>query len=538
MNFDLTTTGTEQPPAFNSVESCREWLAGLPATNAAQTQSLLLNQLVLLHRFSLPETTRYTIIETLLAPVCEAQEDTLKKFVGRALPLAPPEQAALDGALAIWHAMAQGYLRCFEACRAGDSSHDAKTAAIGQRIFALFADWQVTLYRGNQLPEPGYWKELHRVFAILEQKKLLLTAVHDPVRLGSTPTRPLAAYAECHLLHSSHPYELPTRHLTWVARWARRWSIKVELLTAPPEDIRNRAMPLWFDLESDQATSYSPRPSPGGRWLETTELRKSIAARIGLLEQGRSPVDLQLGDDVTQPTAGQILNRLLTRWCKGGLPRRPGGQPAAGDCQLVTGMAAAHVHFSGSTAVDGSLRDDATLRREQEQYLMFGTRGHHAAKTTALTGAPIEKWKVADDWRLLDETTLGLRITRPLKDGARIAAGTLVAIKLPAAGDFVLGNARWVLRENSQTLALGIQILQGAPRFISLRPTDTPGSSALKPGFLLPAAQEAASILAPVGSFRIGRELEVRVADQTLIIKLAQLLDRGSDFERCTYQLN
>jgi hypothetical protein len=414
---------------------------------------------------------------------------------------------------------------------------------VGERIFALFADWQIALYRGGQLPEPGYWKELNRVFAVLEQKKLLTAAVHDPARHGSTPTRPLAAYAECHLLHCANPFELSPRHLTWAARWARRWGIKIELLTAPPDDIRNRAMPLWFDIDSDRPTSYAPKPGTGGRWLETTELRKSITARLTLLEQGRSPADLQLGDDVTQPTAGQLLNRLLLRWCKGGVPRGQERRGATGSCQIITGMAAAHVQFTGGHVTGSfSVRNDSALREEQERYLMFGTRGHMAAKKTTLTGAPVEEWGVADDWRLLDESASGMRINRPAKTGARVTTGTVVAAKLPGATDFQLGTVRWVLRESADSVAVGIQLFEGPPRCVSVRATDTPGSPAFKPGFLLPAQQVKGatiptSVLAPVGSFRIGRVIELRVDGNPLSLKLAQLLDRGNDFERCTYQV-
>jgi hypothetical protein len=163
--------------------------------------------------------------------------------------------------------------------------------------------------------------------------------VNDPVRHGSAQTSALAAYAECNLLSTASPYELPARHLAWVARWARRWGAKLSLLKAPPEDIRNRAVPLWVDLASDRPATYMSRNRPGGRWLETTELRKSLLARIALLEQGRAPAELQLGEDVTQPAASQLLQRVLQRWCKGGASRRElRSRPAAAAASLPASM--------------------------------------------------------------------------------------------------------------------------------------------------------------------------------------------------------
>ena len=121
-------------------------------------------------------------------------------------------------------------------------------------------------------------------------------------------------------------------------RWAKRWGPKIVLLKAPPDDIRNRAVPLWVDIESDQPVAYMPQPSSGSRWLETTELRKSLIARITLLAQGREPAELQLGDDVTQPAATQLLQRVLQRWCRGGVSRRHERHTATADCNFIAGF--------------------------------------------------------------------------------------------------------------------------------------------------------------------------------------------------------
>jgi hypothetical protein len=538
VNFELPATGSEQSPAFRNAIECREWLGRIPLANSAQAQPILLRQLNLLHRYSLQPAERFAILDILRGPIGEVQENAARNFAAKPLPLAPPEQAALEHSLSVWHMLALGYLRCFAAlCDAADNGAAPTPALLAQRTLSVFADWQVDLCRGEQLPDADYWKKLNQVFAAAETLGIAGRAVNDPVRHGSAPTSALAAYAECNLLSTASPYELPARHLAWVARWARRWGAKLTLLKAPPEDIRNRAVPLWVDLASDRPATYVPQSSAGGRWLETTELRKSLMARIALLEQGRAPAELQLGDDVTQPAAGQLLQRVLQRWCGGGEPRRHERHAASGNCSLVAGFEAVHGHLYGRQAFCAPSRDDTTLRREREEFETFGGRRHSSEIAAKRDDVRIESWQVMDDWHLLNESAIGVRIARPLRDGVRIGAGLLVAIKVQGSPRFSLGSVRWALRGTNGSLVAGILLFPGEPRPAAIRILD-PGEkpTTWRQCFLLPeipALREPASLVVPAGTFKLDRNVEVIVDQEPRMLKLFRVLDHGIEFERC-----
>jgi hypothetical protein len=559
MNFELPATGTELTPAFLNAIACQDWLVTVPLANAVQAQAMFLRQLNLLHRFTLPATERFAILEALRGPVSDVQEDAAKKFAAKPLPFSPPEQAALESTLNVWNMLTLGYLRCFDtlcgdngghastaaltahqARCAGSKETGSRTAVLIQRTLSVFADWQVDLCRGEQLPEADYWQKLNQIFAAAETLGIATRAVNDPVRHGSAQTSALAAYAECNLLSTASPYELPARHLAWVARWARRWGAKLSLLKTPPEDIRNRAVPLWVDLGSDRPATYMPQSSTGGRWLETTELRKSLLARIVLLEQGRAPAELQLGEDVTQPAAGQLLQRVLQRWCKGGASRRELRQPASGGCSFIAGFDAVHYQLSGRKSFKAPSRDPATLRREREEFETFGAHGHRNAVTDKGNDSGIESWEVMDDWHLLDESDTGLRIKRQLKEGVRIGAGLLIAVKSKDKSNFTLGSVRWALREGNDALAAGIQLFPGEPRAASVKTMeagDTP--AAWRQAFMLPGdpiAKRSASLVLPAGTFKIDRKLEVMMEQEVRVLRLFRVLDRGAEFERCDFQ--
>ena len=537
MNFDLPVTGSEQSPAFLNAVGCKEWLVRVPLANAAQAQAILLRQLNLLHRFALPAAERLAILETLRGPLRDVQEFAAAKFAGRPLPFAPPEEAVLESTLNVWHMLALGYLRCLAEPGAGDGVVSPTPALLAQRALSVFADWQVDLCRGEQLPDAAFWKKLNQILFAAEALGIATQAVNDPARHGSAPTSALAAYAECNLLSTASPYELPLRHLAWVARWARRWGAKLVLLKIPPEDIRNRAIPLWVDLESDRPASHVPQPSGGGRWLETTELRKSLVARIALLEKGRAPAELQLGDDVTQPAAGQLLQRVLQRWCKGVAPRRHERHTATGGCSFIAGFHAVHYHLSGRQPFRAPSRDDATLRREREEFETFGDRSHRVEAVSKEDNSHIENWQVMDDWRLLNESVAGLCITRPLREGVRVGAGLLIAVKTGDSQRFTLGNVRWALREEDQSLAAGLQLFSGEARPVAVRTVESAETRGpWLQGFLLPeitAVLEPASVVVPAGTFRLDRSIEVMVDQQLRVLKLFRVLDRGIEFERC-----
>jgi hypothetical protein len=493
----------------------------------------------------MPAAQRFELLESLRATMGDVQDDMAKKFAGKPLPFTPPEQAAMEGTMAVWQAQLNGYLRCLEAAAAGDSAITAQKATVAQRALAVFADWQVDLCRGEQLPDASFWRRLHMTFAMAEKMGIAGEAVNDTARHGNTLTSALAAYGEVHLMQMASPYELPQRHLNWIARWSRRWGSKISLLAAPPTQVANLAMPLFVDLDSDRPASYMPRSGGEGRWLETSELRKSIKARLAMLEKGEQPSRLQLGEDCTQPAAGQLLQRVYQRWCKGGAPRRHERKPASGGCEFIVGIEAVHYYLSGRQPFRPPTNDDSMLRKEREELATFGGRAtHQDADYSAQHGYQVENWSILDDWQLLDQSASGLRLSRPLKSGVRVGTGQLIAVKLAGSSHFVTGSVRWALHEpdanGNPTLAVGIQLFPGTVQSVGVRPIDPGLRETYRQGLMLPAVaalNEPAAVIVPIGTFRIGRPIEIWLGEKTLQkINLVGVLDRGSEFERCTYK--
>lgn len=539
MRLDLPATGTDQPPLFLDLEQCRAWQKALPLTNPGQAQAYLARQLGLLNRFTVAADVRLQMLETLRDTIQFVQAEGAKKFSGKPLPLAEAEQAALDAVHSLWQALATGYLRCLDACLAGDAGVSAQAALVCQRTLAALADDHADQLRAGRQPDSAHWRLAHAAYAGAETLGVAAQAVADGLREGLEPTA-LAAYAEIMLLHTAGLHELTARQQAWVIRWARRWSGKLQALAAPPPEDAP-AMPLCADLESEEPAGFKPQSGPGARWLDTSGLRQSLSKRANLLAEGgeeNTPAKLGLGEDCPQPACGEVLRRVYLRWVKGGIRRRHDRHPFAGSCRFVVGVEAIHYYLSGRQAFQppGSTDHDK-LRREREEIATFGRvaprfKDDHSRNQ----GFQLESWEIAEDWAMLDQSSGGLRLVRSLQQpGGRFSIGQLVAVQPAGSSGLLLGMARWALVIGDD-LAAGIQLFPGRPSPVAVRGTGVmAGKEVYRPGFLLPpvaALNQPASIVLPPGSFKPNRIVEAWASSGTVKVKLRELLERSADFER------
>ncbi len=533
--MNTSAANGEQRPAFLDAESCRAWLAGTPLTQPVQALAQLLRQLNLLNRAEIEPGERLAILELLRKPLMQVQEEGARRFTGKPLPLVPPERAAFDAAQAVWHALLGGYVRCIESALAGNEALRDRLALLVQRGLATLAAAQFDIYRACFQPTPDHWRTLHQLFASAERAGHATTEVADAARQGKTPSSPLAVYTEVLLLHAASPHELPARHLVWVARWARRWSAKAGIAAAPPEP--GKAMPLCVDLNAKEPAGYAPATGDGARWLDTSSIRQSLKKRLGQLDGGAKPAELQLGEDCTQPACGQLLAQVYQRWCRGGTARRHERQAADGRCNLICGSDAIHYYLSGRKPFrQPGHADDEALRRERDELATFGriAEARQASDFSEQHGFQIE------EWRLLDQSPAGFQAGREAgQSGGRIGQGQLVAIRPDTSQHFLLGCVRWAMVTSEGRLLAGIRMMPGRPEPVAARVTDaTMNKEPYRPAFLLPAVpalNSPASVVIPTAHFRAGRTLDLSGGPHRQVV-LLQLVDHGLDFDRATYQ--
>ncbi len=526
---EFPSSTNDLQPAFVTVAECRQWLAQTPLTNPVQALAHFLRQINLLNRHPVEAGERFAILEALRKPLFLVQEEAARRFIGKPLPLTPPERAAYDEAQEVWQALVAGYRHCLEADLPGGTR-----AMLVERALAALSATQFNAYRAGFGPPAGHWHSLHSLYLAAEQAGVEEVPVDDPLLMGRAATSVRGVWAEALLLHAAGPHELPLRHLVWVARWARRWAAKIAVTTSPPP--AGKAVPLCVDLASADPAGYGLAEHADGRWLDTTELRQSLKRRLIGLEEGRSPIEMQLGDDCWQPACGQVLRHVYLRWAKGGAPRRHERQTVNGGCEIIAGVDAIHYFLSGRVPFrQPGFADDDALRRERDELATFG----RVARPRLDSYAEEHGYRI-ETWEVIDESHAGVLAARPHgAEGGRIAQGQLLALRPRDAQHFLLATVRWGRLAEDGGLQAGIQLLPGRPEPVAACAADLAAQrEPYRPAFLLPAIAalgQAATVVLPPGTFRGGRVIDIAGGSLSRI-RLMQLVDRGPDFDRASFE--
>jgi hypothetical protein len=471
------------------------------------------------------------MMETLREAVHFVQIEQAKRFMNRPLPMADAEKAVFEDTIELWEQMRLGYLRCLEAALARDAAMRAQAALITQRLGAYLGLKMFHHHRAYRELPPEYWRALHEAYAHAERLGVADEAVKDYLNRDIHDTSPRTSYARAVLMAMSSPHELVQRQLTFVAFLLERWAVKLEISQSPIVEEKG-VLPLVADLAGDRCPSRGDLKAAEPRFLDTRKLAKSLRNRVALLRKGESPAKLALGEDCVQPSCEQLLVFLFRQWCQ--MKPSPAAQArGAAKVQLCTEVAAIHHYISGGAARRAV--DHTKLTQQQRQELE--TLGH--IRTT-----PDEEYSnvqgfMLEDWLVEDDSPQELRLRRPAGViGKRYAHGQLVAARTADGRAFHLGQVRWLICAADGELRAGIRLMPGVPAGITLRPTGLNEKERSVYGLSLGAVaalEEPPSLVLPTGSFKAARVFEVP-GEQPSSLKVTELLERGSDFERVAYE--
>ena len=114
--------------------------------------------------------------------------------------------------------------------------------------------------------------------------------------------------------------------------------------------------------------------------------------------------------------------------------------------------------------------------------------------------------------------------------------GQLLGIRLANTKAFLLCTIKWLSVSTEFGLRIGVQILPGVPQGVGVKPsgvTTEPFTQAiLLPAFAPLKAPE--TLVTPTGWFKPKREIEV--AERGGRVRLLELVDRGADYERVSFE--
>ncbi len=581
----LPEFSSDKAPQFTTPETCKTWIKAQPIANAPQAQLRLRYQLESFNRYALPDdpaaASRLEILDQLRVPVLLVQAECAKRFTKQnlPLPLSESEQTAFGSEHALWQALSTGYLQVlrllFERSQhASLNETECDTAARAARcvLSSARSDYLFHLHAGF-LPEARFWRRLH-------QTQRLAEAMGVSQRNVANKSSAAAVYVEVLLLSMASLYQLSSKQRDQIAYWAQRWASRVSLLSHSPEDLRTPS--IVIDVLGDHPPVYAnaemtTSAESTARWLDLRDLRKTIKQRLLKLAEGSSPQALHLGDICDPPECEELLEQVYRDWCKGG---RPSNTKASGksfeSCEWVMGVDAIYQQLGGlpipsspsspsspSFPSPRSSRAATTspyqMRRSHEEIAVLGDVMRHGIENETEKGE-VESAHVAECWQVLDENLHEIFLQCPLDPQRKpLRAGQLLAVRLKhhqaqqaysmAADDraiWQLARICWVMIDLDTTqVRVAIHLFPGVPCAVQLFiPAHAETKAQTMSGLCLPDVRpldQPATVLMPLGEFSVDRVMEVRSHDDVVLampsrIRLIRRLDRGADFERCTYE--
>ncbi len=525
-DLDLPTISPDAAPEFTDASGCAKWLQTVPLINVGPAHVRLLGQLEELNAYKLAPAERLKILELMRDPVNFVQKEQAKKFSNRPAPLAPPEREILKNVHALWDALSTGYQHCVQAVaeRAGGLS----IPLVGQRVLWCSGEKMVTCYQAYQDVGEQEWRVLHRVYALVEERGKTKEEVAHPVHKGKE-TNCIETYAQVLLLDLANPGKLTPRQIELISLWLERWTRKVSIgrMSGDAAD----TAPLMVDLSGASGASHRPVEGESARVLDIGELRSDLRKRAALLRRGETPAELGLGEDVTATLADSMLVMLYRRWCEDQQSRAHPRHGASGTAQTCLGMPAIHYFVTGRAfATRGGSRPMST-----KEHMEIATLGRlatrHQDDPATTPNYPLESWQIKD------ESASGLRLERvDPAASSRLVLGQLLGIRLAGAKAFLLCAIKWLSVSTDFGLRIGVQILPGVPQGIAIRQAGASAEPHVQ-AFLLPAfapLQAPETLVTPAGWFKPKREIEA--ADREGRMRLLEVIDRGADFERASFE--
>ena len=546
IQFDLPAPDpAAKPPAFSTVKECADWLEAMPLTNSATAQLQLCKQLELLAAAAIKPAVLFDMLEAMREPFGFVQSEMAKKYVHRALPLADLELTSRNNSLLAWQAYRTAGLVCVQSLLDGARDLKSVAATVCHRALDAHARMMIDQARTNCEASAADWKILHAIYRAAEELGVESEKVKDPLSREAPVSHCMAVYAQPVLVTIGSYNEWNARQSAMVLRWLERWSTKIGITSTPPA--APVKPPVLTDTDSERggfrtaeavagapaAPDASAPPGAGVRYIDIGDMSLSIKNRVILLRKGETPVNLGLGEDCVMPHCEQQLITLYQHWCDGRVDRNAARRPSTADALVAVGLEVMHYYLSGKPFKQPGVPIELTSKQRAE----IATFGRIATRDdddfSQIHGYAMEQWQ------LRDESLAGMRMVRAQAvRGNRIAAGTLLAARPTGAKVFMLGTVRWVQWLTDDQIMAGVRAIPGTPMPVGLRPT---GINAAKEkfhqGFLVPAVEMLKtpdSVLMPAGWFKAGKVIEVH-SDKPWRITLVDLIERGPDFERCTY---
>jgi len=512
--------------------TCRRWIDTLSLTPPQPTQRALSVELAALLAADLPPLEHLRMLEALRAPIATVQGEMSGVYAGKPIPLDVSEAQAWAAVNELWRHLNANYERCLQAYRDGDLDIAPHAALIAARCLSGIAQQMIEHYRIYRQVPDALWRALNELYAFTEQHGFARTRPQDLTGQQAEEGSCADIYVQTLLVHLANPYALSLRQLSFVESWAAKWAPLVGLFPQPLPAGSNTALAVNLEGSAGALFASEVAAQSGARYLDLEQLSKTLRQTITLLKQGQTPAQLGLGETARQPGCENLLMLLYVQWCRAGTGRSEDREATSERVSVCFGIAAAHYQVSGRREFRQPTELTSVEKRDLDTF-GFVPRAKRSSEERSAEALEV--------WQILNHSAGGFMcILRDPTSKSRIGHNQLVAVQRRGTRHFQIGMVQWLRVEREREIHLGVRVFPGIPQAVAVRPSNfTPESNRYERALLLPevpASATPATLILPPGWFQSGRFVEA-ISEQKQVAKLMNLLEMGSDFDRCTITL-
>ncbi|HJW03808.1 MAG TPA: hypothetical protein VJ548_11035 [Azospira sp.] len=513
------------PLQFRSADEASAFLSRLSLTDPAPTHRLLLQFFDALVRQPLPPTDQAVVLTQAEKPLAFLQEEAARHYLIKSLPYSGDDLARFQRTVTLW----QQAGKAWRAAELPEGSGVDVAAILERALYCHGMALVEHLMARYQVP-PGLWRTLHETYQEAERRGVADFPFQDHKGRNLSCSR---SYVAVILFELSRPYSLSARELPLVWRWAK---LMAKLARVVPL-AENETPAFILDLGSDASIG---KPLPGARdaadvrRLDTTDLASHVRKLRRRLDEGYSPKDLLLGEDVSSGDALRLVAHLRYPWSQEAIARPVDLRLPIGSARVVLGYNAIHYQLTGREMAKpkGPAAAHQYSRQDAERLAIFGASRENAASVRDQTAVKYS----GETWALLEESASAYRIYRA-GDGAKVAPGQLVALSLghePNA-PFFLTQISSLMQTPEGGVVAKVRRLLGTARGVAIQALGTHlPAQALVGGFLIEAAGSDADakpqLVMPRGWYQRLRPVELDL-EPPLRCRLEKVLLSGHDFD-------
>ncbi|HDP90418.1 MAG TPA: hypothetical protein ENN42_10780 [Thioalkalivibrio sp.] len=549
----------------------KRWLRELPLVNMGETTRLFYTGLSELNRLKVPAGTRLELME-LLAPTTAMVLDYLgKHMVSRSLPLPTKSRKIVTLTQTILMELANGYKACV--VDATVYRHHLWGAKLPLAIHRSLRYLEQVLFNAARVyaPEPGgVWRDIHGLYAIAEERRLLTKQIRDPLLRQRSKSSIEDAYKHACLLSLARPQSLRQGEADRIEAYFEVHAADAEIVHRPSPDANDGAYVV--NLEVDEPPVYAAITEiPTSETIRGLDVTAAVKSLRNTLQKGDFDPTASI---IQRSELGFDLTRRLLNTLSETTQRRFSRAEKHDQAQIALGLA--NIYRAIQDDLETPPGEEAPPRREptldelslqrlpddarvpgtseelnvwdsvaqgnviSEAYLEHKREQEREQERKRMERPKAPSW---ESWRVTNASAGGFGLLWEGDQPSRAQVGELVGVRENRDGSdqWRLGVIRWMQFQEDLGLEIGVQLL--GPRALLLAITRIKNRLVSDQfpinAFLLPGIKTIhlePTVVLPASKFQVGDQLLVRLFSQELKIQLTRLDEHSSSFAQYQYQ--